>query len=77
MDELALKVVRDYIEEMKAPEQGYELFVVWKCKALQNEKYLISTTWPAMTYFELTYNGDLAEWYLDVYRKMDNKRIEL
>ena len=23
-------------------------------------------------YYELTYNGDKTEWYLDVYKKMEN-----
>ena len=40
-------------------------------------KYLISTNRMYGMYYELTYNGDKDEWYLDAYRKMDNKVITL
>ena len=26
-------------------------------------------------YYELTYNGDKKEWYLDAYKKFENKKI--
>ena len=75
MDEKALKIIRNYIEEHldksdQKPE--FEVYTVWKCKALQNWKYLLSSTLPDGMYYELTYNGDKQEWYLDAYKKFEN-----
>ena len=53
----------------------YEIFTVWKCKTLQNWKYLISTSLPDGMYFEATYNGDKHIWYLDAYKKFDHQNI--
>ena len=75
MDEKALQIVRDYIEEHldKSDEKPeFEVYTVWKCKALQNWKYLLSSTLPDGMYYELTYNGDKKEWYLDAYKKFEN-----
>lgn len=79
MDEKALKIVRNYIEEHldksdQKPE--FEVYTVWKCKALQNWKYLLSSTLPDGMYYELTYNGDKQEWYLDAYKKFENAVIK-
>ena len=49
-----------------------DVFVVWLCKALQNNKALASTTLPDGMYYELTYNGDKGEIYVDAYRKWEN-----
>ena len=54
-----------------------DVFVVWYSKTLQNHKTLISTTISDGMYYELTYNGDKNEIYLDAYKKWENKRIEL
>lgn len=75
MDDKAVNIVRKYIEEHidksdKMPE--FEVYTVWKCKALQNFKYLLSSTLPDGMYYELTYNGDKQEWYLDAYKKFEN-----
>ena len=75
MDEKALKIVREYIEEHldKSDEKpNFEVFMVWKCKALQNWKYLLSSTLFDGMYYELTYNGDKKEWYIDAYKKFQN-----
>ena len=49
-----------------------DVYVVWFCKTLQNWKALVSTTVPDGKYYEVTYNGDKKEAYLDVYVKQDN-----
>ena len=49
-----------------------EVYVVWFAKTLQNWKCLISTTLPDGMYYEVTYNGDRAETYIDAYKKFDN-----
>lgn len=78
MELKAIRLVREYIQEHidktdKVPV--FDVFTVWKCKALQNWKFLISSTLPDGMYYELTYNGDKYEWYLDAYKKFENRCI--
>lgn len=54
-----------------------DVYVVWSVKVLQNWKALISTTLLDGMYYELTYNGDKNEIYLDAYKKFENMRIPL
>lgn len=49
-----------------------DVFVVWSCKTLQNNKALLSTTVPDGMYYEITRNGDAGETYVDVYKKWEN-----
>lgn len=49
-----------------------DVYIVWMCKILRNNKALISTTLPDGMYYEITYNGDRMEFYLDVYKKSDS-----
>lgn len=53
-----------------------DIFIVWSCKILQNNKALLSTTVSDGMYYELTYNGDKNELYLDAYKKWENKCIK-
>lgn len=79
MDEIAISIVRNYIIEHldKTDEMPtFEVYIVWKCKALQNWKYLLSSSLFDGMYYELTYNGNKNEWYLDAYKKFENKVIE-
>ena len=55
----------------------FEVFVVWSCKTLQNNKALLSTTLFDGMYYELTYNGDKKEIYFDAYKKFENKCIKI
>ena len=74
----AMDHVADYIREhldKSDPDAEFQVFIVWKCKILQNWKYLISSNLPDGMYYELTYNGDKHEWYLDAYKKFENRRI--
>jgi hypothetical protein len=82
MDDKALKIVRDYIwehldkfDDLNALNFNFEVYMVWKAKVLQNWKYLISSTLFDGMYYELTYNGDKKEWYLDAYKKFENRVI--
>lgn len=79
MDEKALKIVRNFIfAHLDRSERRpvFDVYTVWKCKALQNWKFLISSTLPDGMYYELTYNGDKKEWYLDAYKKFENVVIK-
>ena len=49
-----------------------DVFIVWSCKTLQNNKALVSTTIPDGIYYEITHNGDKNETYVDVYKKWEN-----
>lgn len=53
-----------------------DVFVVWLCKTLQNNKALLSTTLFDGMYYEITYNGDNDEAYIDAYKKWENYKIE-
>lgn len=80
MDAQAMEIVRNYILEhldKTDPIPEFEVYTVWKCKALQNWKYLISSTLSDGMYYELTFNGDRDEWYLDAYKKFSNQVISL
>lgn len=77
MDERAIKIVHDYIlERTVGMDRKFEVFTVWKSKVLQNWKYLLSTTLFDGMYYELTYDGDKDVWYLDAYRKQENRVIK-
>lgn len=52
-----------------------DVYIVWLCKTLQNHKALVSTNVSDGMYYELTYNGDKEEMYLDAYKKWENKCI--
>lgn len=52
-----------------------QVFIVWFCKTLQNWKALVSTTIHDGMYYEVTYNGDKHETYLDAYKKFENVHI--
>ena len=54
-----------------------DIYVVWFCKTLQNWKALVSTTLPDGMYYEVSYNGDKKEIYLDAYKKFENKCIKV
>ena len=74
----ALGIVAGYIKEhldKSDPEAYFELYVVWKCKTLQNWKFLISSSLHDGMYYEMTYNGDKKEWYLDAYKKFENRCV--
>ena len=77
-DTNATRIVADYIENHLDKSDGpvlFNVFIVWKCKVLQNWKYLISSTLNDGMYYELTYNGDKDEYYLDAYKKFENRVI--
>ena len=78
MDQEAIILVENYIMEhldKSDPFRNFEVYIVWKCKALQNWKYLISSSLSDGMYYEMTYNGDKKVWYLDAYKKFENRCI--
>lgn len=72
------QIVRDYtVEHMDKTDTvpPFDVFVVWSCKTLQNNKALLSTTISDGMYYEITYNGDKKEAYLDAYKKFENRVV--
>ena len=82
MKEKALKIVKDYAKkhldksDFTNNEPLFNVYIVWQCKILQNWKFLISTDLLDGMYYEVTYNGDKKEWYLDAYKKFENICIQ-
>lgn len=72
----AIKAVLGYYNQPRGYETTYiteeDVYIVWECKTLQNNKALLSTTVPDGKYIEFTWNGDKQEGYLDVYNKETN-----
>ena len=77
---LCKKNVADYANRSKTEGRQItedDVFIVWMCKTLQNSKAMVSTTLFDGMYYELTYNGNKKELYLDAYKKWENKCIEV
>lgn len=76
-EKIVKAVVCEYANEHIDKTDGVKIteenvFIVWSCKTLQNNKALASTTLPDGMYYELTYNGDKDELYFDAYKKFQN-----
>lgn len=73
----AITIVRDYVNEndwdidANQPRE-FEVKLVWFCKTLQNWKAMVITTLEDQMYYEVTYDGDKKQTYLDAYRKLRN-----
>lgn len=65
-------LVKYYKEKFEKDISIEDIYVVWSCKTLQNNKALISTTVLDGIYVECTYNGDKQETYFDIYKKQEN-----
>lgn len=74
---LSKKAVVDYFNQHTDPTSKFsineqDVFIVWSCKTLQNNKALVSTIVTDGMYYEITYDGDKQEVYVDVYKKWEN-----
>lgn len=81
MQEKARQIVMEYFNSHADVTDGVQIsmedvYVVWFSKTLQNWKALVSTKIPDNKYYELTYNGDKGETYVDVYVKLDNQVVK-
>ena len=76
------EIVKKYVNEHLDKSDNKQItindvFVVWSCKTLQNNKALLSTTLFDGMYYELTYNGDKKEIYVDAYKKFQNYVVKI
>ena len=74
---LVKKTVADYVNQNLDKTDGKQIteddvFIVWMCKTLQNNKAMASTTLFDGMYYELTWSGDKRELYVDAYKKWQN-----
>ena len=79
---LCKELVRNYANDHLDKSDGKvittdDVYVVWSCKTLQNNKALLSTTLYDGMYYEITHNGDRHEIYFDAYKKFENRIIGL
>ena len=71
--QVAVKAVVDYFNthhNMKITDD--DVFIVWMCKTIANNKAMLSTTVSDGMYYEFTWNGAKNEGYLDAYKKWEN-----
>ena len=74
---LCKEIVADYFNKRsdktdKKTITEDDVFIVWSCKTLQNNKALVSSTVSDGMYYEITHNGDKNETYVDAYKKWEN-----
>lgn len=55
-------------EDVATPE---DVFVVWSCKTLQNNKALLSLPFSNSLYYEITFDGDRETIYFCAYSKTE------
>ena len=75
--ELCKEIVKDYFNSHVEKTENKQIteedvYIVWMCKTLQNNKALLSTNVSDGMYYEDTYNGNKKEVYVDVYKKWEN-----
>lgn len=78
MNDRVMKIVRDYVlahldKSDETPQ--FDVYVVWQCYILGNAKWLLSTTLTDGMYYEVTFNKAKNEFYLDAYKKFENRCI--
>ena len=74
-EKVVKQTVVDYVNRAKGGEKKItqdDVYIVWSCKTLQNNKAMASAKDKHAMYYELTYNGDKNELYVDAYVKKEN-----
>ena len=76
---LAKLAVKRFYELQEGLDLGLnngDIYIVWEAKVLQNNKAMLSTTVEDGRYFEVTYNGEKDEMYVDAYKKELNEALK-
>lgn len=72
----AIIEVKKIYEENNIDISNANFYIVWYCTTLQNAKALIISDVEDEKYYEVTYNGNSKEMYIDEYNKSSNKVID-
>lgn len=74
--ELVLNYVKEHLDKTDNVSISIDnVYVVWFTFILGNQKAMLSTTLPDGMYYEITYNSDTNEMYVDAYKKFENQCI--
>lgn len=63
------------IDEGEPPVDTRSVFLVWYSKTIQNAKVILGVRGPNFLLFEITYNGNVEDMYMDVYNKVHHETI--
>lgn len=81
MEKATDMVIESYNELVEVTDHYHlkenDVYIVWMCSILGNNKALLSTTVPDGMYYEVTYNKEKDELYLDGYKKIIHKEYQL
>jgi Family of unknown function (DUF6275) len=70
--EQAVTLVLDLLEESSENFNLANVKLVWFTKTLQNWKAMVADITPGGNFYEVTYNGNKNETYIDTYKKVSN-----
>lgn len=70
-EKICKNIVKKYLKQKEIDINIEDIYTVWICKTLGNNKILISTN-----IYELTYNGNKKEIYFDDYKNHKNEVIK-
>jgi len=73
---LVFSYAKEHLDKTDAKHATFsedEVYVLWYCYILGGWKVLVSTTLPDGMYYEVTFNRQNNEIYLDAYKKFDNQ----
>lgn len=75
--EYVLDYATNHLDKTDNIVQGIHVYIVWYAYELGHSKALLSTTLLDGMYYEVTYNSNKNEIYLDAYKKFENKCYKL
>lgn len=73
--EKAIRLVREHLENRMPtiiPQLDFTCRLVWFAKTLQNWKAIVVTNLPDNFMYEVIYDGDKKQAYIDMYQKLEN-----
>lgn len=79
---MALQLVERNVQDTRDKSEypcgiDFELVIVWQCWILGDMKFLVTSDLPDGKYYEVTYNAEREEFYLDVYVRVHNECTSL
>ena len=79
--EKATDMVIEYYNSLVEVTDNYQLketdvYIVWMCSILGNNKALLSTNVPDGLYSEITYDNNKNTFYFDAYKKWSHQEYE-